>query len=140
MAPKRLPAPRPPRHTAPSLSIPTRPQAFCELEDGWGLATIHNKADNDAIGDMIGKEHVWIGFHDRVDEGKWGWDMGSSTYTNWRPGEPNQWGGKDGKAGEGDEDCAMIYRDQVRAPPLEAGCSLRCTHSACVDGVCSRGR
>ena len=48
----------------------------CQALDGkrgWALATVHNKADNAVIGDLIGSVHAWIGFNDIKEEGKFKW-------------------------------------------------------------------
>merc|ERR1711971_161230 len=47
---------------------------------------------------------MWIGLHDHTTEGQWTWlSGGQPTYTNWGPGEPNDWGGR--------EDCAEMCRN-----------------------------
>ena len=39
-------------------------------------------------------DHAWIGFTDKGHEGRWTWEYGcESDFTNWLPGEPNDYGG-----------------------------------------------
>ncbi|HYO58560.1 lectin-like protein [Archangium sp.] len=70
-------------------------QAYCQLAGGYSLVTI-----NDAAEEMFlqYQEHArgqgllygwWIGANDRGIEGSWTWVNGTSSYTNWYPGEPN---------------------------------------------------
>lgn len=61
---------------------------------GATLVTINSQAENDAIwqaGVAAGLTGgLWIGYTDRITEGVWLWEDGStSTFTNWNPGEPN---------------------------------------------------
>jgi hypothetical protein len=36
---------------------------------------------------------AWLGGSDAADEGEWEWGTGEAfTYTNWAPGQPNDWG------------------------------------------------
>lgn len=71
---------------------------------GWGLVTINNAAENNFVRSII-TEDVWIGYNDRSNEGNWVWDNGSSSYTNWSSGEPNN---------SGNEDCAEMHRSDGR--------------------------
>ncbi len=68
----------------------------------------------------------WIGFNDRDSEGSFAWDGGaSSTFSDWRAGEPNDYGGNedcaamadDGAGAWNDKDCATAY-----AYACELGC------------------
>jgi hypothetical protein len=44
---------------------------------------------------------LWTGMTDYADEGQWSWADGSTvSYTNWAPGEPNNFGN--------DEDCMEL--------------------------------
>ena len=46
-------------------------------------------------------ESYWIGLRERNNEGEWLWtDYSPLSYTNWNPGEPNNYGG--------DEACVAI--------------------------------
>lgn len=87
-------------------------------EDAWLWARA--EAADPAIG-------WWMGLHDRDVEGAYGWDGGSpSTRTNWRAGEPNDFGGAedcaawadDGGGGWNDKNCDT----QRLAYVCEAGC------------------
>ncbi|MDP2314649.1 MAG: MopE-related protein [Pseudomonadota bacterium] len=69
----------------------------------------------------------WMGLHDADTEGVYTWDGGSpASYTNWRPGEPNDYAGAedcgawadDGGGGWNDKSCVT----QSLAFVCEAGC------------------
>ncbi len=63
---------------------------------GWHLADIHSAAENDLLNTNLGDSQPWIGLTDRAQEGDFRWVTGEPvTYTNWRPGEPNQVGEED---------------------------------------------
>ncbi len=96
---------------------------FCETASPWTTAqstcsgvgyhmlTVDDATENawaDSTADTYSTGKWWIGFNDRTTEGTWVWESGSSsTYTNWRGGEPNDSGGN--------EDCAQLnrYTDQT---------------------------
>lgn len=68
---------------------------------------------------------MWLGLHD-FEEGVWKWQESGTTtsYENWLPGEPNDWGSG--------EDCTMIgwdgkmqWNDYFCDRPLAALCSKR---------------
>jgi len=64
----------------------------------WGghLVTIRNQAEQDWLWKTFGPNAYWIGFTDQRQEGKWEWISGEKvTYTNWAPGEPNNFGGNE---------------------------------------------
>lgn len=66
-------------------------------QKGGYLATI-NTANEEAwlIETFGGSEEYWIGFNDIEQEGVWVWTSGiNSTYTNWGPGEPNNYNNED---------------------------------------------
>jgi hypothetical protein len=76
----------------------------CNAEGG-NLVRIASAEDNDHLTDLaesLTGEHLWIGYNDRDSEGVWVWtDGGTTTYENWRSGEPS---------GDSDpEDCAILY-------------------------------
>ena len=80
-------------------------KADCEARGGY-LVTITSSEENDFVSDLAGLNNIWIGFTDELNEGDWQWVTGeSSTYTNWRSGEPN-----DVDAGE---DYAALYSDSL---------------------------
>ncbi|GDX78720.1 hypothetical protein LBMAG42_05310 [Deltaproteobacteria bacterium] len=96
-------------------------QAECS---GWGLHLLDvDDATDDAQffaeAQATSAGNWWFGLNDRAAEGVYAWDGGSdSPYTNWRAGEPNDFGGSEDCAwyattggGEwNDKDCsAMAY-------------------------------
>ena len=70
----------------------------CESSGGW-LVTIHSAAENSLVDGLYGG-NKWIGFNDIASEGTWVWLYGTSSYSNWASGEPNNLN---------DEDCTEQY-------------------------------
>lgn len=66
---------------------------------GGHLVTVRSAEENTWIFDSIiaGRAfNPWIGFYDAAVEGTFVWASGEPvTYTNWKPGEPNNLGGED---------------------------------------------
>ena len=57
------------------------------------LASVHDKTTNDFLFNLSGgSDNYWIGGY-RDDLGTWHWADGSrwTGYSNWAPGEPNNW-------------------------------------------------
>lgn len=67
---------------------------------GMGLVTLESSAENDWLLPRQPAGDVWLGLNDRATEGLWRWMDGSSSYTRWATGEPNN---------SGNEDCAASY-------------------------------
>ncbi len=104
---------------------------------GYHLADVHDAAEDawlwaaaEAADPATG---WWHGLSDRDVEGVYAWDGGSaSAYTNWRAGEPNDYGGAedcgawadDGGGGWNDKGCT-----QTLAYVCEAGCEPRDWHA-----------
>ncbi|WP_243138245.1 lectin-like protein [Heliorestis acidaminivorans] len=65
---------------------------------GGQLVTITSKQEQDLINHLLtyGKrQYYWMGASDEEVEGQWGWVTGEPfRYTNWAPGEPNNYGGE----------------------------------------------
>jgi hypothetical protein len=59
-----------------------------------------NDAEENAMLASLDLASMWIGLTDAKTEGKFEWVSGSSTYTAWNTGEPNDSGGK--------EDCVQL--------------------------------
>ncbi|MBI3857107.1 MAG: Ig-like domain-containing protein [Planctomycetes bacterium] len=59
---------------------------------GGHLSTIDSAAEDAYVWGLGGKYNCWIGMSDVVLPGGWRWENGAAvTYTNWAPGEPNNW-------------------------------------------------
>ena len=56
---------------------------------GGHLATVNDAGENEFIRNNIMADYAWIGYNDEAQEGNFTWVSGSSDYTNWRSGEPN---------------------------------------------------
>jgi len=72
------------------------------LMQGYDLVTINDSAEESFLQSQEAARsmsNVWIGYNDQSSEGLWAWTNGSSSYTNWYPGEPNNY--------DGVEDCAV---------------------------------
>jgi hypothetical protein len=80
--------------TAPGLSWTTA-QAVA-VANGGNLVTINNLTEQNWLISTFGNSLFWIGLTDQDTEGVWQWISGEPvTYTNWAPGEPNQFGNED---------------------------------------------
>lgn len=67
------------------------------------LFSVRSNKENRAIMAIVDayEATLWVGMSDVADEGTWEWVDGSSvSYTNWAPGEPNNYGN--------DEDCLEV--------------------------------
>jgi len=66
---------------------------------GGHLVTINDRAEEDWLEATFPEPDLWIGLTDRAVEGTWAWVSGEPvTYTNWCPGQPDDWqevGGED---------------------------------------------
>ena len=62
---------------------------------GGHLVTINSEEEQRLLSALFPENEygqLWIGFNDIEQEGKWKWVSGErSNYTNWFPGEPNNW-------------------------------------------------
>ena len=74
-------------------------QSCSDNSNGW-LVTINDSNENDVVANLCGTTMCWIGYDDIVSEGNFVWQHGTSFYTNWRDGEPNNYE---------DEDCVDIW-------------------------------
>ena len=87
------------------------------VQQGGTLADFASEAEEDFVKTTVmagSTQPVWIGCNDVNSEGTWQWadhttcdpnaGGGSRVYTNWAPGEPNQYQGSN-------EDCAVTRRD-----------------------------
>ncbi len=76
-------------------------KSACEALGGH-LVTITSAEENAIVRGLLPPENIFIGMSDHVTEGTWVWVTGEEfAYTNWAPGEPNNYGG--------DQDYGAIY-------------------------------
>ena len=67
----------------------TDAQANC-IANGGNLAIINNASENTFLANILTQQSAWIGCSDSAVEGTFEWVDGSSlSYTNWYPGQPN---------------------------------------------------
>ena len=61
---------------------------------GGHLVTINDLAEQTWVRDTFRSSNLWMGLNDVAQEGVWKWANGDTPvgYTNWAPGEPNNWG------------------------------------------------
>merc|ERR1719310_334719 len=95
-------------------------QMFCENQGG-NLASFHSQEENDIAFNMTGGAggsiRFWFGFHDLSLEGDFEWTDGTCVdYTNWAPGEPNDWGSG--------EDCSMFWTGSGQWNDLDCNSKL----------------
>jgi len=83
----------------------TTAQSECDSY-GYHMLTIDDATEDswvDTTADSYSTSKWWFGLNDRDSEGTFTWEDGSSsTYTNWRSGEPND--------SNSNEDCAQLNR------------------------------
>ena len=89
-------------HTYYLLAITTWQDAETQAVSlGGHLATVRNSQEQNFIWSTFGPSGygatvIPIGYNDITVEGTWVWGSGEpTTYTNWAPGEPNDWLGED---------------------------------------------
>ncbi len=99
------PTPTPPTNNSPTYngsryqltSAKTWEEAQAEARSlGGNLVTINNVAEENWIKQTFGNNKgFWMGLTDKNQEGTFQWASGEAlTYTNWAPGEPNDFGGR----------------------------------------------
>ena len=102
---------------------------------GGNLVTINDAAEDEWLQEAFGRDQdLWMGATDRDQEGNFQWVSGEdSTYSNWAPGEPNDWRGNQdygrinyGDSRQWDDDqestirqgiVEIKYNDEVSVPP-----------------------
>jgi hypothetical protein len=113
--------------------------AWSRCQDGgYDLVSIESAAEQafvTAQENMHGGGAWWIGYNDIGIEGTWHWSNTSpSAYTNWSPGEPNNWNGLEDCALDNylssgkwnDAGCNLPSRfvcEKNSAPPITGACS-----------------
>lgn len=71
------------------------PEAKAECDNlGMTLAVITSAAENEVVRKICGEQACWIGLHERPNTEDWVWENAVSlvgAYSNWYPGQPNNW-------------------------------------------------
>ena len=126
-------SPRPPMacRGGSCYTVSTRLESFSSAskscaKDGGTLAVIRNADENNLVQELCGAEACWIGLSEPPKSESYIWSDGTAAgkkgvwkgYTNWNPGEPNNW--------HGDEDAAFMnyWGDLGLPPPWEGDFSL----------------
>jgi YVTN family beta-propeller protein len=89
------------RHTyALTDNMPYLEAEAWAVAHGGHLVTLNSWEEELWLKQTFGEnEHFFIGFNDIEEEGNWVWTSGAQvTYTNWAPGEPNDYMGEDAAA------------------------------------------
>jgi hypothetical protein len=90
-------------------------RAAC-LMQGYDLVTINDSAEESFLQTQEsarGMRNVWIGYTDQNSEGLWSWSNGSSSFTNWYPGQPDDYlGAEDCTADRYTNPGQNIYSEQ----------------------------
>lgn len=109
-----------------SINPATWPTAknICESNGGF-LADVNGPEENAFLADQLSIASAWIGLTDVNGEGNFEWCNGDSlTYTNWYPGQPNNYGGNQ-------DYCEMLsngqWNDQYNNYALEYIMEIPCT-------------
>ncbi|WP_375758978.1 C-type lectin domain-containing protein [Corallococcus exercitus] len=78
-----------------------RAQALCSI-NGYKLVTINDAAEDAFLASHVQSLEVsgnygywWMGLNDLAIEGSFIWDGPASSYTNWKPGQPDDFWGED---------------------------------------------
>ena len=85
-------------------------EQYAQTEFNGHLVTISDETENQAVLTLMQAQGVtaaWIGFNDRTIEGQWQWASDSSAYSNWVPGNPDNWTGHN----DNGEDAALMLSD-----------------------------
>lgn len=96
-------------------------QKSCE-QVGYSLVTVNDSAEEAWLKQQMPWRSVWLGYSDSSVEGRWVWEDGAPTYTNWRPGEPNN--------SLGNEDCAVNNSIATSTGPAGLWNDIPCTDLA----------
>ncbi len=120
---------------AHTYQLCTAPRAWADaaadcVSSGYHLADLDDETENSAVWAAAEAEDStstwWMGLNDQADEGRFEWSGGSdSSFTSWRRGEPNDFGGNE-DCGAWVDDSAGLWNDKrcTDAFPYvcEAGC------------------
>ncbi|MEM1184681.1 MAG: FG-GAP-like repeat-containing protein [Planctomycetota bacterium] len=80
-------------HEARSIAAGLAEELALEFNESVYVASVNTAAEDAFLIDS-GADSWWVGLSDEVTEGTFVWDNGDAvTYTNWRPGEPNNFQG-----------------------------------------------
>ncbi|XP_038071983.1 mannose-binding protein C-like [Patiria miniata] len=92
----------------PATSSPPKPLTYDDAREacrrlGAKMAAPRSDQENDFLASLAQGSEIWVACTDRRQEGEWeceGSQDGQEIYTNWRMGEPNNYGRR--------EDCIKI--------------------------------
>ncbi|MFK7934385.1 MAG: lectin-like protein, partial [Saprospiraceae bacterium] len=79
------------RYYCSQTSSVTYQQAISQAQAAGGhLVTVNNQEENDFLRSNIQFHSAWIGYTNIDNGSNFYWTSGSSSYTNWKAGEPNE--------------------------------------------------
>lgn len=126
------PPPPPPYNGGSTYELTSRQMTWAEAQAeavsrGGNLVAISSIEEELAIKQQVGEGNpYWIGLSDNKTEGNYEWVSGETlSYTNWLPGEPNNFGGNEdyiimnyGSSSQwNDADAKSLYRGVIEFPP-----------------------
>ncbi|XP_066446129.1 C-type lectin domain family 4 member G-like [Eleutherodactylus coqui] len=93
------------------------------IRKGSGLVMLKTREEMDALKSFLEKDRYWIGLWRDKKNANWKWLDGSvMSFSNWKPGEPNNWGNS--------EDCAEsklgFWNDDTCTTTLKYACKKGC--------------
>ena len=102
----------------------------CNSDYKGYLVTISSVTENKVVKDLIGNGYeIWIGLNDIVTEGQFKWLHGSSSFTLWGWGQPDNWAGA--------ENCVHLWANDISWNDATCGTTIKYVCEADPISVCS---
>jgi len=126
----------------PWASADTNCKALDGTASGWFLTTIDDTTENTFV-NSLSTNNLWIGYNDITTEGTFAWAGGTSTFTGWNAGQPDNSGNSDcveqqNASGWNDLTCASALRYVCEGPAI-CGNGIQGLGEGCDDGNTNAG-